>query len=200
MHIHIIYAHPGKKSFTHRVFQEFTKGLDDAGHKYSVSDLYELNFLTDMDIEQYRREMGNDPEAPVPADVKKEQEKVNAADALVFIYPVWWSDCPARLKGWFDRVWTHGYAYFYDDSPERKSLIKPDKALVLCTAGHTVEHLEETGIDGAMRCIMLDDRLGNVGIKHAEMVILGGTTAGGDRQKEIHLARAYELGKGHFRG
>ena len=60
-------------------------------------------------------------------------------------------------------VWTNGYAYFYDENVGRKSFIKPKKALVICTAGHTVEYLEETGIAKSMRCIMLKDRLNNVG-------------------------------------
>lgn len=72
-----------------------------------------------MDLDQYLREVGLDSDAPLPHDVRMEQEKVNRADALAFIYPVWWSDCPAKLKGWFDKVWTYGYAYAYDENEER---------------------------------------------------------------------------------
>jgi len=33
------------------------------------------------------------------------------ADALVLIYPTWWSGQPAMLKGWIDRVWVAGVAW-----------------------------------------------------------------------------------------
>ncbi len=30
-----------------------------------------------------------------------EQEKINNADCLIFIYPVFWSEALAKLVGWF---------------------------------------------------------------------------------------------------
>jgi NAD(P)H dehydrogenase (quinone) len=127
--------------------------------------------------------------------VEAEQEKINKADALVFIYPVWWSDCPARLKGWFDRVFTYGYAYQYESSEHFRSKIFIEKALVLCPAGHTAEHLEVIGIAESMRCIMLKDRLLGVGVKEARMEILGGMTPADEAVRKNNLKRAYELGK-----
>ena len=201
MRIQVILSHPSKKSFTYSVFESFLAGLRVAGHEYEVSDLYEMDFKSEMDICQYEREMGFDPSISVSEDVRLEQEKINQADAVAFIYPVWWSDCPAKLKGWFDRVWSLGYAYFYDDYDEtgtRESLIRPKKALVICTAGHTVKHLEETGIAQSMRCIMLHDRLENVGFRDAQMEILGGMTTGGDKKCRENLRIAYDLGKSYF--
>lgn len=70
-----------------------------------------------------------------------------------------------------------------------------EKALVLCSAGHRVEHLEEIGIAGAMRRAMLEDRLLGVGVKQARMEILGSMMPLDDRHREANLRRAYELGK-----
>ena len=54
-----------------------------------------------------------------------------------------------------------------------------DRALVLCTAGHTREHLEETGIAESMRCIYLNDRLRpEIGVAQADMVVLGDMAEG----------------------
>ena len=196
MHVYVLFAHPSKTSFSGAVLEAFTRGLKDGGHTYEIGDLYEMGFESEMDATQYRREVGLDPGAPVPPDVKGEQDKINRADALAFIYPVWWSDCPAKLKGWFDRVLTYGYAYYYDQREERHTEIDIEKAIVICSAGHTVEHLEETGIAASMRRIMLDDRLLGVGVKQARMVILGGMMPGEDAYREANLEKAYGLGKG----
>jgi NAD(P)H dehydrogenase (quinone) len=194
MHIYILFAHPSKRSFSRSVLEAFTRGLAEAGHSFEVNDLYQTGFQADLDEDQYFRELGLDPEAPVPDDVRAEQGKIDRADALVFVYPVWWSDCPAKLKGWFDRVLTYGYAYFYGEDEQRSSRITIEKALVLCPAGHTVEHLEEIGIAESMRCIMLNDRLLGVGVKSARMEILGGMMPGDDTYRQQNLNRAYELG------
>jgi NAD(P)H dehydrogenase (quinone) len=198
MHVYIIYAHPSKESFTYKVLKEFTRGLADAGHSFEIGDLYEMNFRASMDIEQYKREMGPDQNAPIPADVCAEQEKINRADALVFVYPLWWSDCPAIMKGWFDKVWALGYAYSYESGIHAPSKIKVKKALVICAAGHPVEYLEETGIVESMRKVMLNDRLMGVGVKEAILEILGGQVLNDETLRKTNLERAYVLGREMF--
>jgi NAD(P)H dehydrogenase (quinone) len=39
-----VYAHPNPKSFCHAILQQFTKGLEDAGHTSEVVDLYAIRF------------------------------------------------------------------------------------------------------------------------------------------------------------
>jgi NAD(P)H dehydrogenase (quinone) len=195
MHVYIVFAHPSHQSFSYAVLQAFTRGLSEAGHTFDIADLYAMNFVGDMDTAQYQREVGLVPTAPVPPDVKREHESIDKADALVFIYPLWWSDCPAKLKGWFDRVWTFGYAYVYDDDGAHTSTISLDKALVICSAGHTAEHLEEIGIAESMRNIMLHDRLLGVGAKQANMEILGGMMPHDNTYRQTNLERAYLLGE-----
>ncbi len=195
MHVYIVFAHPSQDSFNRAVLKTFVQGLKDAAHTHQISDLYRMGFQTDMDPAQYQREVGLDPAAPVPDDVKAEQEKINQADALAFIYPVWWSDCPAKLKGWFDRVWTYGYAYFYDENEARYTQINISKAIVICSAGHPVKRLEKTGIAESMRRIMLNDRLLGIGVKNAHMEILGGMMPQDDTYRQANLEKVYQLGK-----
>jgi NAD(P)H dehydrogenase (quinone) len=47
----------------------------------------------------------------MPKDVVDHQQKVAAADALVFIAPVFFVGFPAILKGWVERVFTLGFAF-----------------------------------------------------------------------------------------
>jgi NAD(P)H dehydrogenase (quinone) len=199
MHVYIIYAHPSKESFTYKVLNEFTRGLADAGHTFIINDLYAINFQAAMDTAQYKRESRRDEHAPVPPDVQREHDNINKADALVFIYPLWWSDCPAIMKGWFDRVWAAGYAYSYETGVIAHSKINIKKALVICPAGHTTEDLEKIGIAESMRKIMLYDRLLGVGVKEATMEILGGQVTNDETIRKKNLERAYVLGREMFR-
>jgi NAD(P)H dehydrogenase (quinone) len=193
VHVYVVFAHPSKESFTWQVLRFFERGLREAGHTVEIADLYAMGFQTDMDLAQYERETGPYPDAPVAPDVKREQDNIAAADGVVFLYPVWWSDCPAKLKGWFDRVLTHGYAYLRDGWADGRKTVAVEKALVLCPAGQTREKLEQQGIGESMRTIMLDDRVHGLGAREARMEILGGT--GDEMNRRRNLEHAYELGK-----
>lgn len=175
MKIQIIYCHPSQKSYTYEILEQVKSTLVKEGLEFEVSDLYAMNFQADMSEEEYEREGLVNLDLSIPDDVKEEHQKIEAADCIIFIYPVWWSDCPAKLKGWFDRVYSVGYAYGYDESEEK---IQPMKTIpygvVICTAGHPNEFLGEIGIAESMRNVMIDDRLGKRFIKK-EMIILGGT-------------------------
>jgi len=192
MKVFVVYCHPSRNSFTYQLKEEFLKGLKDANHEFIVSDLYQMKFNGDISEEEYEREAFYRTDIPVPEDVLIEQRKIQESDAIVLIYPVFWTEAPAKLVGWFDRVWTCGFAY--DPNPQMKTL---KKALFILSAGNTLKSLEETGEAHAMRIVMLGDRIKNRAIEK-EMVILDGTTHWDEelREKKIkeHLKTAYNLG------
>jgi NAD(P)H dehydrogenase (quinone) len=76
------------------------------------------------------------------------------------------------LKGWFDRVYTVGFAYKQKDHFPKMKLMKCGAAL--CTAGYSNEFLRETGIAQSMENVMVNDRLGGR-FENKELIILGGT-------------------------
>ena len=192
MRVFVVYCHPSSDSFTHAIYERFTQGLRDAGHDITVSDLYGMDFRTDISEEEYLRETHYRSDLPLPADVVEEQRKIEAADAMAFVYPVFWTEAPAKLVGWFDRVWTAGYAYA---DCTMKIL---DKAVFLACAGKTLQSLEETGNLRAMETVMLGDRI-NQRAKEKRMFIFDGISHYDEellqRMKPQHLERAYRLGR-----
>jgi NAD(P)H dehydrogenase (quinone) len=194
VNVFIVYAHPSEDSFTRHVRDRFIAGLESAGHRYILSDLYAMNFRSDMDEAEYRREAYYRLEAPVPEDVRREQEKINRSDAIVFIYPLFWSDVPAKLKGWFDRVWTYGFAYGLQNG--RRSMKQLEKGLAICSAGNTMEYFRRTGILESMERTMLKDRLYDR-VKAGELAVLEATSrelAGREENWDKHLDRVFALG------
>ncbi len=193
MKVFVVYCHPHPESFTGEVCRSFIRGLESAGHEYILSDLYAMNFRTDMSGEEYLRETYYRSALPVPEDAAAEQAKIEESDAIVFIYPVFWTEAPAKLVGWFDRVWTSGYAY--TPQPTMKKL---EKALCIACAGKTMQSLEETGERAAMETVMLGDRIRDRA-KERRMVILDGITHWDEAERERltpeHLETAFRLGK-----
>jgi NAD(P)H dehydrogenase (quinone) len=192
MKVFIVYCHPAEDSLTREVRYSFIEGLKSAGHSYILSDLYAMNFSSDMGEVEYLREAYYRRELPLPDDVRSEQEKINASGAIAFIYPVFWTDAPSKLVGWFDRVWTYGFAY-----GENRAMKTLEKGLVLCVAGNTLEYFEKTGLGEAMKKIMLEDRLFDR-VKQKEMIILDATSRElpeRELNRSKHLLRAFEAGQ-----
>lgn len=189
MNILIVYSHPSKKSYTFQILEQLKKELAIQNWNVEISDLYAMNFQSDMTETEYEREGFAIIERSISDDILKEHQKIENADCIIFLYPVWWSDCPAKLKGWFDRVYSVGYAYGHNDQSRSMKLIK--YGVVICTAGHPNEFLTEIGIAQSMQNIMLDDRLGKR-FEHKEMLILGGTLEI-EKVKELHQTKVKEL-------
>ncbi|RXT24192.1 NAD(P)H dehydrogenase [Rhizobium leguminosarum] len=110
MHALIVVAHPDPRSLTHGVAAHLAEGvtLSDTGHSVEFADLAAEGFdprFTAADLGLHLRDEA------VPADVTAEQARIDRADALVLVYPVYWWSMPGLLKGWIDRVFTNGWAY-----------------------------------------------------------------------------------------
>lgn len=196
MQVLIVFAHPRRSSFTGELAEAFSRGLALAGHSVEWADLYAENFDPLLDAEQFDLETAMDPSAPRPASVQAEQTRLDRAEGLVFIYPFWWSDVPAILKGWFDRVWSYGFAYAYEEDRSRSTRLNIRKALALCPAGHTDEKLDALGLREAHHRVMIEDRLLGVGIPEASLELLGGLSGNAPEVRQGLLNRAAALGAG----
>ena len=122
------------------------------------------------------------------------RKKINSSDAIAFIYPVFWTEAPAKLVGWFDRVWSFGFAY------GEKTMKLLDKAVILCSAGNPIEQLRQFGLLDSMKKVMLGDRLfGRV--RETEFIVFDNTSRENElREKnwKKNLQKAYEIGKTFF--
>ncbi|MBD5798021.1 NAD(P)H dehydrogenase [Bacillus pseudomycoides] len=142
----IVYAHPNPQSFNHAILETVKDELEEKGHEVRVRDLYELNFnpvLAASDFVSFSQ--GN-----TPADIKEEQEHITWADNITFIYPVSWAGLPAILKGYVDRVFSHGFAYAYGENGI-ETLLSSKKRLLLSTMGNTKEAYTASGMFDAMK-------------------------------------------------
>jgi NAD(P)H dehydrogenase (quinone) len=188
---YILLAHPNPGSFNHAVCKAFVEGLEQAGASYEVNDLYATGFNPLMDGDDFNQfEDGG----VLPADVLDEQTKVQQADCLALIYPVWWNEAPAILKGWLDRVLSKGWAYDVTANGDFKALLKLQKVVILNTADNPTELLEEVGLNAAARLTKDDGTLTFCGVAEVDHRILGDVSSDEDGRKRF-LAEVKEIGK-----
>ena len=83
-------------------------------------------------------------------DAEQERRYIAEADALIFIYPVWWFAMPAILKGYIDRVFCEGFAFAFEGG-RFKGLLGGKRVFVINTTGGTGDILDRMGYIEAMR-------------------------------------------------
>jgi NAD(P)H dehydrogenase (quinone) len=142
----IVYAHPDPKSFNRALLGAVERRLDETGESYEVRDLYALGF----DPVLAREELAPGGAADARGDARRERDLVAGADALIFIYPVWWFAMPAIMKGYIDRVFSEGFAFAFERGRFR-GLLGGKKAFIINTTGSPREILDRMGYMDAMR-------------------------------------------------
>jgi putative NADPH-quinone reductase len=114
----VVYCHPNPHSFTAAARDRALAALGALGHDVRLTDLYADGFEPAMTCVERRahKEPGIAPELQHYAD------DLRWAEALVLVYPTWWSGQPAMLKGWIDRVWVAGVAW---ELPPGANVVRP---------------------------------------------------------------------------
>lgn len=181
MKVLVVYAHPEPTSFTAALKETAVEALRDAGHEVSVSDLYAEGFnpvagrhdfttVADADRFHYQAEQAEAAAHDGFAeDLQREQKRVSAADAFVFVFPIWWGGVPAILKGWFDRVLAYGFAY-QDGYRYETGFFRGRAAVLGMTSGGTQKRFSDGEAYGSIEQVLWPTQ-------HCMVEYLGLTTA-----------------------
>ncbi|SDP16563.1 NAD(P)H-dependent oxidoreductase [Phyllobacterium sp. OV277] len=119
MHALIVVAHPEPTSLSHSIAAQVAEGVSLSSHTFEIADLSAEAFdprYSAADLAVHRTQ------ATPPADIVAEQARIDRADTLVLVFPVYWWSMPGLLKGWIDRVFSNGWAF--DFSPDTGSVKK----------------------------------------------------------------------------
>ena len=189
MNILIVFDHPRRDgSFCGAVLDYLQQGLSSAGNTSEVADLRAEGFDPRLPIAD--EPDWEDPDKVYSAEVLREQERVMCADALAFVFPVWWWSFPAATKGWIDRVWNHGWAYGARTLPHKK-------ALLIGTASSDAAAYAKRGYDRAMETQLVTGIIHYCGIPEGHLELLYDVMAGPET-RDAQLARVRDLGASWF--
>jgi NAD(P)H dehydrogenase (quinone) len=131
MSVHLVLAHPIGDSLNAALAQHIKTALAARGAAVDWLDLYAENFEPRLSAQERAHHYNNPQPGP---DVPDLQARLRAAEHLVLVFPTWWFSLPAILKGWFDRVWSPGFA-FDQGTPIVPRLTHLKSVLVVTTLG-----------------------------------------------------------------
>ncbi|MDP4143414.1 MAG: NAD(P)H-dependent oxidoreductase [Bacillota bacterium] len=179
----VVFAHPNPKSFCKGILDTVVKASEEKGASVRVRDLYDIGFdpvLRASDFEAFSN-------GAVPEDIAAEQEDVKWADAITFIYPVWWSSFPAMLKGYVDKVFSFGFAYGNVDGTI-VGLLKGKKAFLFSTTGSPNEVYASNGMHNSMKQISDQGIFNFCGIDQVTHTFFGSVPYVDDATRKGYLA------------
>lgn len=188
MHVLTVLDHPNPASFSAALAEHFIAGAREAGHTTELADLNAEGF----DPKWSMADISAGETGATPKDVLKEQSRIDRADAVCFVFPLFWWGMPAMTKGWVDRVWSSGWAYDQLDDPEQ-SLQRPRTGVLLVPAGATSDEMEKDGYQAALETAWIKGTFGYFGFTQRRLKVLNGSTGSETRRKAL-LERAYEIG------
>lgn len=149
----IIYSHYDSGSFSYKLKEQLLAQPTANNENTQVIDLYQDGFNPILA-----------GDTVVTYTIKKYQDQLRWADHYSFVFPLWWGQMPAILKGFFDRVFTPGFA-FTDWSDSAEGLLGDKTTTLYISTGHSNPHYQASGIHDALRCILQKSVFGQCGIE-----------------------------------
>lgn len=183
----IINGHPNPSSFNFAIAESYLKGVIASGAEVDTITIAELKFNPNL-------EFGYQKRTELEPDLLESWQKIQKADHLVWIHPVWWGGLPAITKGFIDRLFLPGMAFQYrENSVWWDKLLKGKTAHIITTMDQpswyyrlfygrpSVNQLKKTTLEFC-------------GVKPVKVTYVGIIKTAEASQREKWLQKIYNLG------
>lgn len=175
----IVFAHPWHGSFNYAILETTIEKLKKTKTAYQVIDLNKDQFnpvMLESELALFSKGQHRDPL------VSKYQSMLAVTSEIIFIFPVWWYDTPAILKGFVDKVMLKGFSYTESSLGLTGKLTHIKRAKVITTSQAPRWYLQLFAGD-AIKKTFINATLKSVGIKNVTWLHCGEVTKGSKKDK-----------------
>lgn len=176
----IINGHPNLNSFNYAIHEAYLTGLKLNGNTI-ISEIKIAEMAFDINVQKARAAV------QIEQDIKDAQLKIEAADHIVWIYPLWWGMMPALLKGFIDRVLTPGFAFNYTSKGKIEKLMTGKTTEIICTLDYPI-FIFKTLFNGGGVKVMRKMILNFCGFKNSKTTYIGPIIKSTPAQREKWLS------------
>jgi NAD(P)H dehydrogenase (quinone) len=166
MKVAIVFNHPYEGSYCTALLQAVTSGLQKAGHQIDLIHLDNDDFnpvMTASDLNGFKNG------APCDPQVLAYRERLDKAEQLIMMFPIWWELMPAMTKGFIDKIIFPGVAYDYDPTSRFPRMIKRWNKLngvTVITTMNTPSFVYRLAFGNAIRKALFNGTFWKLGIKN----------------------------------
>jgi putative NADPH-quinone reductase len=187
MKVLIVFNHPYEGSYCSAILNSVISGLNKVNHKIDVINLDKEDFnpvMTSEDLKAFRDKKPIDPKV---LEYKKRLEK---ADHVIFIFPIWWELMPALMKGFVDKVIFPGVAYDYvnGSNTKMKPLLTNIKGITVITTMNTPRMLYRLVFGNAIEMAFMRGTFWKLGFKNRKWISYDMVKQTSDEKRKLWLS------------
>jgi len=175
----IIYNHPYEGSFCAAIRKAVESGLRDGGHRCDIINLDQDNFdpvMRSKDLKAFVLARTKPDEALTLLDpqVLNYKFRLEQADHVIFIFPIWWELMPALMKGFIDKVIFPGIAYDQTDGKNGGMVcrLKALGGVTVITTMNTPSLIYRLIFGNAVRRALLTGTFWKIGVSNRKWINL----------------------------
>lgn len=185
MKVVIVFNHPYEGSYCNAILRSVITGLERAQHKVDLIHLDKECFnpvMTAADLKAFKDRRPTDPK------VMEYRHRIDGADHLIFIFPIWWELMPALTKGFIDKVIFPGVAYDYTRGGYGMTpLFKKIKTVTMITTMNTPGFLYRLVFGNAIRKAVITGTFWKTGYKNRKWISLSGVKQASEKKRSKWL-------------
>lgn len=187
MKVAIVFNHPYAGSYCNAILNAVIKGLTIAQHEVDLIHLDNDGFnpvMTAADLKAFK------DRKPIDPKVIEYKQRLDNADHLVFIFPIWWELMPALTKGFIDKVIFPGVAYDYTPSGYGMTpLFKNLKSITVITTMNTPGILYRLVFGNAIRKAIITGTFWKMKYKNRKWINISMVKSMSDKKRKGWLAK-----------
>jgi putative NADPH-quinone reductase len=182
MRIYVLFAHPDTESFNGRIAEAYCAAAAAQGHEVMRQNLFELDFDPIL-------RFGLRAVQPLEPDLIAARANLDWCERFTLIYPVWWGNVPALLKGFFDRTLYSEFTYRHDiDDPFWQKLLQGRSAHIITTSDAPAAWLRSRYKDADIHAVR-NATLEICGVRPVRVTRIGGVKDLSRARREKWLTR-----------
>lgn len=169
MKVVIVFNHPYSGSFCNAILNSVIVGLKKGNHEVDLIHLDKEGFNPVMSVNDLR---GFKEKKAVDPQVLEYKQRLEIAEHLIFIFPIWWELMPAMTKGFIDKVIFPGIAYDYKSNGMMKKKLVNLKGITLITTMNTSSFFYKLIFGNAIKKAILLGTFWKTGYKNRKWIRL----------------------------
>lgn len=188
----IVYYHPYEGSYCNAILTAVQAGLKKGGHPCKIINLEMDGFDPVMhakDLMAFGQagKTGDVMTTDIDPIVLRYKKKLEWAERIVMIFPIWWMTMPAMMKGFVDKVIFPGVAYDMDGGQLRTRLKNLRQVMVISTM-NTPADIYRDMFGNSLERSLIKGTFNQIGIHDVEWLSLNMVKQSGQEARQMWLA------------